>query len=240
MLCQSRGRRGGVGGVTAQLMSDFQMSRVSRQPVLTPMQGLSQVQTTPFEGGSLPGTQLLSAPLGRALAQTQDACNGGRAGCETITMGVCTGAAGRAARLPHWPDDWYAPGSEQLLLASFILQLLWLLRQILSAATPCKVGHPSQAEGFGAPQIPLPRTDTACGLRMKGETPVNSTMSIGQARKMVEQLKIEASLCRIKVSKAAADLMTYCDAHACEDPLITPVPTSENPFREKKFFCALL
>uniref|UniRef100_F6T6I4 Guanine nucleotide-binding protein subunit gamma n=1 Tax=Equus caballus TaxID=9796 RepID=F6T6I4_HORSE len=86
----------------------------------------------------------------------------------------------------------------------------------------------------------LPRAAAACGLRMKGETPVNSTMSIGQARKMVEQLKIEASLCRIKVSKAAADLMTYCDAHACEDPLITPVPTSENPFREKKFFCALL
>ncbi|KAK9391131.1 guanine nucleotide-binding protein GI/GS/GO subunit gamma-3 [Crotalus adamanteus] len=75
---------------------------------------------------------------------------------------------------------------------------------------------------------------------MKGETPVNSTMSIGQARKMVEQLKIEASMCRIKVSKAAADLMTYCDAHVCEDPLISPVPTSENPFREKKFFCALL
>ncbi|XP_023042270.1 guanine nucleotide-binding protein G(I)/G(S)/G(O) subunit gamma-3 [Piliocolobus tephrosceles] len=88
---------------------------------------------------------------------------------------------------------------------------------------------------------PTPRSATAaCGFRMKGETPVNSTMSIGQARKMVEQLKIEASLCRIKVSKAAADLMTYCDAHACEDPLITPVPTSENPFREKKFFCALL
>ncbi|KAJ8396432.1 hypothetical protein AAFF_G00017380 [Aldrovandia affinis] len=75
---------------------------------------------------------------------------------------------------------------------------------------------------------------------MKGDTPVNSTMSVGQARKLVEQLKIEASMCRIKVSKAAADLMAYCDAHACEDPLITPVPTSENPFREKKFFCALL
>ncbi|XP_062454875.1 guanine nucleotide-binding protein G(I)/G(S)/G(O) subunit gamma-3 isoform X3 [Rhea pennata] len=86
----------------------------------------------------------------------------------------------------------------------------------------------------GGPQTQGARTS------MKGETPVNSTMSIGQARKMVEQLKIEASMCRIKVSKAAADLMTYCDAHACEDPLITPVPTSENPFREKKFFCALL
>ncbi|KAG7223368.1 hypothetical protein INR49_015724 [Caranx melampygus] len=78
------------------------------------------------------------------------------------------------------------------------------------------------------------------GASMKGDTPVNSTMSVGQARKLVEQLKIEASFCRIKVSKAAADLMAYCDAHACDDPLITPVPTSENPFREKKFFCALL
>ncbi|XP_061461943.1 guanine nucleotide-binding protein G(I)/G(S)/G(O) subunit gamma-3 isoform X1 [Rhineura floridana] len=98
----------------------------------------------------------------------------------------------------------------------------------------------STAEGWwkvpreGGRQMRNPRS------LMKGETPVNSTMSIGQARKMVEQLKIEASMCRIKVSKAAADLMTYCDAHACEDPLITPVPTSENPFREKKFFCALL
>ena len=44
----------------------------------------------------------------------------------------------------------------------------------------------------------------------------------------------------LQVSKAAADLMAYCDAHACDDPLITPVPTSENPFREKKFFCTIL
>ena len=42
--------------------------------------------------------------------------------------------------------------------------------------------------------------------RMKGETPVNSTMSIGQARKMVEQLKIEASLCRIKVGATLAPI----------------------------------
>uniref|UniRef100_A0A3Q2U0P7 Guanine nucleotide-binding protein subunit gamma n=1 Tax=Fundulus heteroclitus TaxID=8078 RepID=A0A3Q2U0P7_FUNHE len=42
------------------------------------------------------------------------------------------------------------------------------------------------------------------------------------------------------VSKAAADLMAYCDAHTREDPLIVPVPASENPFREKKFFCTIL
>ncbi|XP_077028547.1 guanine nucleotide-binding protein G(I)/G(S)/G(O) subunit gamma-3 [Agelaius phoeniceus] len=74
----------------------------------------------------------------------------------------------------------------------------------------------------------------------EGRAPPSSTLSVGQARKMVEQLKIEASLCRVKVSKAAAELLSYCEAHACEDPLLTPVPTSENPFREKKFFCALL
>lgn len=43
-----------------------------------------------------------------------------------------------------------------------------------------------------------------------------------------------------QISKAAADLMAYCEAHAKEDPLLTPVPASENPFREKKFFCAIL
>lgn len=35
---------------------------------------------------------------------------------------------------------------------------------------------------------------------------MNSTMSVGQARKLVEQLKIEASFCRIKVKHTAARL----------------------------------
>lgn len=42
------------------------------------------------------------------------------------------------------------------------------------------------------------------------------------------------------MSKAAADLMAYCENHAKEDPLVTPVPSSENPFREKKLFCTIL
>uniref|UniRef100_A0A2K6GCG4 Guanine nucleotide-binding protein subunit gamma n=1 Tax=Propithecus coquereli TaxID=379532 RepID=A0A2K6GCG4_PROCO len=79
-------------------------------------------------------------------------------------------------------------------------------------------------------------------LKNPSGTPMasNNTASIAQARKLVEQLKMEANIDRIKVSKAAADLMAYCEAHAKEDPLLTPVPASENPFREKKFFCAIL
>jgi hypothetical protein len=52
----------------------------------------------------------------------------------------------------------------------------------------------------------------------------NNTASIAQARKLIELLKMEANIDRIKVSKAAADLTAYCEAHAKEDPLLTPVP----------------
>ncbi|TKC41432.1 hypothetical protein EI555_014515 [Monodon monoceros] len=44
----------------------------------------------------------------------------------------------------------------------------------------------------------------------------------------------------LQVSQAAADLLAYCEAHVREDPLLIPVPASENPFREKKFFCTIL
>ncbi|KAG1963020.1 guanine nucleotide-binding protein G(I)/G(S)/G(O) subunit gamma-2 [Pimephales promelas] len=84
------------------------------------------------------------------------------------------------------------------------------------------------------------RNITTLDSIMKDGMANNSTASISQARKAVEQLKMEACMDRIKVSKAAADLMAYCDAHIREDPLIVPVPASENPFREKKFFCTIL
>ncbi|XP_061752516.1 guanine nucleotide-binding protein G(I)/G(S)/G(O) subunit gamma-8 isoform X1 [Nerophis ophidion] len=63
---------------------------------------------------------------------------------------------------------------------------------------------------------------------------------IADARKTVEQLKLEVNIERMMVSKAAADLMAYCEAHAKDDPLVAPVPSSENPFREKKLFCEIL
>uniref|UniRef100_A0A3Q3EIU6 Guanine nucleotide-binding protein subunit gamma n=2 Tax=Labrus bergylta TaxID=56723 RepID=A0A3Q3EIU6_9LABR len=68
----------------------------------------------------------------------------------------------------------------------------------------------------------------------------NNMAKIADARKTVEQLKLEVNIERMMVSKAAADLMAYCETHAKEDPLVMPVPSSENPFREKKLFCEIL
>uniref|UniRef100_A0A1A7Z5E8 Guanine nucleotide-binding protein subunit gamma n=1 Tax=Iconisemion striatum TaxID=60296 RepID=A0A1A7Z5E8_9TELE len=68
----------------------------------------------------------------------------------------------------------------------------------------------------------------------------NNMAKIADARKTVEQLKLEVNIERMMVSKAAAELMSYCESHAKEDPLVTPMPSSENPFREKKLFCEIL
>ncbi|KAM9499552.1 guanine nucleotide-binding protein G(I)/G(S)/G(O) subunit gamma-8-like [Salvelinus alpinus] len=68
----------------------------------------------------------------------------------------------------------------------------------------------------------------------------NNMAKIADTRKTVEQLKLEVNIERMMVSKAAADLMAFCEAHTKEDPLVIPVSSSENPFREKKFFCAIL
>ncbi|XP_053446941.1 guanine nucleotide-binding protein G(I)/G(S)/G(O) subunit gamma-12 [Nycticebus coucang] len=66
-----------------------------------------------------------------------------------------------------------------------------------------------------------------------------STNSTAQARRTVQQLRLEASIERIKVSKASADLMSYCEEHARSDPLLIGIPTSENPFKDKKT-CTIL
>nr|XP_020465639.1 guanine nucleotide-binding protein G(I)/G(S)/G(O) subunit gamma-12-like isoform X1 [Monopterus albus] len=63
---------------------------------------------------------------------------------------------------------------------------------------------------------------------------MQSSSSIAQARRTVQQLRIEASIERIKVSKASSDLMRYCGEHAKNDPLLMGIPASENPFKDKK------
>ncbi|XP_021391287.1 guanine nucleotide-binding protein G(I)/G(S)/G(O) subunit gamma-12 [Lonchura striata] len=61
-----------------------------------------------------------------------------------------------------------------------------------------------------------------------------SGSSVAQARRTVQQLRAEASMERIKVSKAAAELLLYCEEHARKDPLLLGIPASENPFKDKK------
>ncbi|XP_058508998.1 guanine nucleotide-binding protein G(I)/G(S)/G(O) subunit gamma-5 [Solea solea] len=59
------------------------------------------------------------------------------------------------------------------------------------------------------------------------------------AQKAVKQLRMEASVPRMKVSQAAAELKTFCLQNANKDPLLTGVPSSDNPFRPPKS-CVLL
>ncbi|XP_068175719.1 guanine nucleotide-binding protein G(I)/G(S)/G(O) subunit gamma-12 [Antennarius striatus] len=63
---------------------------------------------------------------------------------------------------------------------------------------------------------------------------MQNASSIAQARRTVHQLRIEAGIERIKVSKASSDLMRYCGEHAKHDPLLMGIPASENPFKDKK------
>ncbi|XP_067829080.1 guanine nucleotide-binding protein G(I)/G(S)/G(O) subunit gamma-5-like [Heptranchias perlo] len=58
-------------------------------------------------------------------------------------------------------------------------------------------------------------------------------------RKLVQQLRLEASVERVKVSQAAADLKNFCLQNAHKDLLLVGVPSSDNPFRPPKS-CLLL
>ncbi|KAG5263182.1 hypothetical protein AALO_G00283500 [Alosa alosa] len=71
------------------------------------------------------------------------------------------------------------------------------------------------------------------------EGKVCSGNNVLQARKAVEQLRVEANMDRVKISVAAAQLVQYCQEHIRSDPLITGIATSANPFKDKKT-CVLL
>ncbi|XP_077413752.1 guanine nucleotide-binding protein G(I)/G(S)/G(O) subunit gamma-7-like [Vanacampus margaritifer] len=63
--------------------------------------------------------------------------------------------------------------------------------------------------------------------------------SLAHVQKVVEQLRLEASMERIKISLTAVDLVQYCLDQRRSDPLLTGIAASSNPFKEKKS-CVLL
>ncbi|CAM4547483.1 hypothetical protein PO909_026634 [Leuciscus waleckii] len=68
---------------------------------------------------------------------------------------------------------------------------------------------------------------------------MSSNSTLTAMRRTVEQLKLEASVERIKVSQAAADLQQFCLQNASKDSLLVGVPAASNPFREPRS-CTLL
>ncbi|XP_031293231.1 putative guanine nucleotide-binding protein G(I)/G(S)/G(O) subunit gamma-14 isoform X1 [Camelus dromedarius] len=103
-------------------------------------------------------------------------------------------------------------------------------------------------------------------LWMSGKVTTGS--DIGQARRAMEQLRMEAGIDRVKVrvrvrwarprevaggqpspglanwaglqvSKAATDLLQFCTEQAKSDPFLVGIPAATNPFKEKKP-CAIL
>ncbi|NP_001191955.1 guanine nucleotide-binding protein G(I)/G(S)/G(O) subunit gamma-10 [Danio rerio] len=68
---------------------------------------------------------------------------------------------------------------------------------------------------------------------------MSSNSNLTTLRRSVEQLKLEASVERIKVSQAAADLQEYCLQNASKDALLVGLPAASNPFREPRS-CTLL
>ncbi|KAF7658628.1 hypothetical protein LDENG_00010300 [Lucifuga dentata] len=68
---------------------------------------------------------------------------------------------------------------------------------------------------------------------------VCSSNSVVQAQKMVDQLRVEAGMERLKISLTAVELVRYCQDHRRSDPLLTGIAASSNPFKDKKT-CVLL
>nr|XP_057938360.1 guanine nucleotide-binding protein G(I)/G(S)/G(O) subunit gamma-10 [Doryrhamphus excisus] len=62
----------------------------------------------------------------------------------------------------------------------------------------------------------------------------NASNNLIIAQRAVKQLRLEASIRRIKVSQSAAELRNFCLQNASKDPLLVGVPSSDNPFRPPK------
>ncbi|XP_023674799.1 guanine nucleotide-binding protein G(I)/G(S)/G(O) subunit gamma-5 [Brienomyrus brachyistius] len=66
---------------------------------------------------------------------------------------------------------------------------------------------------------------------------MSSSSNLITMRKIVQQLRFEAKINRVKVSQAAADLQQFCLENAQQDPLVTGM--SSNPFKPPRV-CSFL
>ncbi|XP_026201731.1 guanine nucleotide-binding protein G(I)/G(S)/G(O) subunit gamma-12 isoform X1 [Anabas testudineus] len=112
-------------------------------------------------------------------------------------------------------------------------QRIPLLRNILHQSKEQTRTTPHVKDYFGQSQRATFWFEHGCP-KIAMSSKMQSSSSIAQARRTVQQLRIEASIERIKVSKASSDLMRYCGEHAKNDPLLMGIPASENPFKDKK------
>ncbi|OCT66101.1 guanine nucleotide-binding protein G(I)/G(S)/G(O) subunit gamma-8-like [Xenopus laevis] len=68
----------------------------------------------------------------------------------------------------------------------------------------------------------------------------NNMAKIAEARNAVEQLRMEVNIDRMQVSLVVSDILSFCQSHSPADPLVSSIPSAENPFREKHLICAVL
>ncbi|XP_042556943.1 guanine nucleotide-binding protein G(I)/G(S)/G(O) subunit gamma-5-like [Dipodomys spectabilis] len=95
---------------------------------------------------------------------------------------------------------------------------------------------PAARRPFVWPRRPPPLAPTR-QPRLPGAR--SGSSSVAAMKKVVQQLRMEAGLNRVKVSQAAADLKQFCLQNAQHDPLLTGVSSSTNPFRPQKV-CSFL
>uniref|UniRef100_UPI00398E7D9F guanine nucleotide-binding protein G(I)/G(S)/G(O) subunit gamma-5 n=1 Tax=Pristiophorus japonicus TaxID=55135 RepID=UPI00398E7D9F len=63
---------------------------------------------------------------------------------------------------------------------------------------------------------------------------MSATSNVATMRKVVQQLRCEVGIKRLKVSQAATDLKQFCLQNAQQDPLLTGIHPNTNPFRPAK------
>lgn len=100
-------------------------------------------------------------------------------------------------------------------------------------------GIHSMSSVSSAVPVPSPAGKLGLGVPPAVAATMSGSSNVAAMKKVVQQLRLEASVTRVKVSQAAVDLKQFCLQNAQHDPLLTGVSSSTNPFRPQKV-CSFL